>query len=102
VFFRQVQVWDRKSAGWDGVRDGSEQNFSNSCGCGAGLNFAGAGRKRTKNFNLRRTLLPTQSIHALKVTNLGKQILMNAQMTLLEEGQDKTFLNFYWALFSLT
>jgi len=36
---------------------GCWQNFSNSCGYGAGLNFAGAGRVRTKNFNLRRTLV---------------------------------------------
>jgi len=30
-------------AGWDDLRGGCWQNFSNSCGCGAGLNFAGAG-----------------------------------------------------------
>jgi len=31
---------------------GCGQDFSNSCGCGAGLNFAGA----DKNFNPHRTL----------------------------------------------
>jgi len=65
VVFVQVRVWDRKSA----VRArvgmvcgggcrlqvcGCGKKFSNSCG--AGLNFAGAGRARTKNFNPRRTL----------------------------------------------
>jgi len=52
----QVRVWNRKSAGrarvgmvcggrvW--VRSG--QDFSNSFGCGAGLNFAGARRERAK------------------------------------------------------
>ena len=39
------------------VLGGSGRNFSNSCGCRAGLKFAGAGRVRTKNFNLHRTLL---------------------------------------------
>ena len=28
-----------------GVRGGSGQDFSNSCGCGAGSNFAGADKK---------------------------------------------------------
>jgi len=59
VVFGQLQVWDRKSAGrgrqglgWSvgrvrirSVRGGSRQNFSNFCGCGAGLNFGGAGKK---------------------------------------------------------
>jgi len=45
--------------GWDGLRGGSGQDFSNSCGCGAGLNLAGTGRVRTQNFNPRRTLLST-------------------------------------------
>jgi len=31
--------------------------FSNSCGCGAGLKFAGAGLERTKNVNPRRALV---------------------------------------------
>jgi len=39
------------------VRGGSGQDFSNSCGRGASLNFEGAGQKRTKNFNQRRTLI---------------------------------------------
>jgi len=46
------------SAGWvrvRSVRGGSRQDFSNSSG--AGLNFANAGRKQTKNFNPGRTLL---------------------------------------------
>ena len=38
-------------AGWDGPRGGCGQNLSNSCGCGAGLNFAGAVRVWTQNFN---------------------------------------------------
>ena len=37
---------------------GCGQNFSNSCA--AGLNFAGAGRERTQNFNPRRTLVCAQ------------------------------------------
>jgi len=37
------------------VRGGSGQDLSNSSG--AGLNFANAGRKQTKNFNPGRTLL---------------------------------------------
>jgi len=35
-------------AGWDGLLGGCGQNFSNSCGCGAGLHFAvlgGSGQK---------------------------------------------------------
>jgi len=32
-------------AGWDGLRGGCGQNFSNSYGCRAGLNFAGADTK---------------------------------------------------------
>jgi len=64
VVFVQVRVWDRKSAGRARVgmvcgtgrvrsvrvRGGCEQNFSNSCGCGAGAD---------KNFNPRRTLMCT-------------------------------------------
>jgi len=59
VVFGQVRVWDRKSPGGRGlgwsagcvrvgsmqVRGESGQNFSNSCGCGAGLYFAGADTK---------------------------------------------------------
>jgi len=43
VVFGQVQVWDRKSAGWDGLQGGCRcgQNFSNSCG--ACFNFAVVG-----------------------------------------------------------
>ena len=41
------------------VWGGCGQNFSNSCGCGAGLNFAGTGRERTQNFNPRRSLVDT-------------------------------------------
>ena len=41
-----MRVWDRKSAGWARV----------VMVCGAGLNFTGAGRERTQNFNPRRTL----------------------------------------------
>jgi len=47
-------------AGWEGLRGvlgGRGQDFSNSCR--AGLNFAGARRERTKNFNPRRTLIPS-------------------------------------------
>jgi len=74
VVFRQLRVRPKSAVrdgcglGWSagrvrvgsvGVRGGSGQDFSNSCGCGAGLNFAGAGRERTKNFNPRRTLAHT-------------------------------------------
>ena len=40
------------------VRGGSGQDFSNSSR--AGLNFANAGRKQTKNFNPGRTLVETR------------------------------------------
>jgi len=71
VVFGQVWVWDRKSAGRARVemvcgtvrvrrvRGGRGKIFSNFCGCEAGLNFSGAGRKRTKYFNLCRTLSHT-------------------------------------------
>ena len=56
----QAKVWDGNSAVWVGKACGrGRANFSNFCGYGAGLNFAGAGRERTKNFNPRRTLLHT-------------------------------------------
>jgi len=45
------------------VRGGSGKDFSNSCGCGAGLNYAGAGRERTENFNPHRTII---YIHRIK------------------------------------
>jgi len=51
-------------AGWDGLRGGLEVcgcgvgagKISQTRGCGAGLNFAAAGREGTKNFKSRRTL----------------------------------------------
>jgi len=67
-FRRWVFSSFQTGATWEGLRDGavrvrsvrvrsgSGQDFSNSCGAGAGLNFAGAGRERTqKIFNPRRT-----------------------------------------------
>ena len=47
----------RARAGWNVLRGGSGQNFSNSCGCGAGLNFAGTGRVWTQNLKSRRFLM---------------------------------------------
>jgi len=64
VVFRHVQVGRYKVwsgvVGWNGLRGGavwrvqggSRQDFSNLCGCRAGLNFAGAEKK----FNPSRTL----------------------------------------------
>jgi len=43
-------------AGWVDLRGGCGQALPNSCGCRAGLNFAG--RVRTKHFNPRKTLAP--------------------------------------------
>jgi len=50
-----VQVWDGNSAGcgWTGFRGcagrgGSEHDFSNFCGWGLGLNFAGVWRSERK------------------------------------------------------
>ena len=66
-----------EGAGWGGLRGGCGlevcgcgQNFSNSCGCGAGVNFVGAGRARTQNFNPRRTSLSTLSIRYIKSEKL--------------------------------
>ena len=47
--------WSARRVRVRSVRGGSGQDFSNSSG--AGLNFANAGRKQTKNFNPARTLL---------------------------------------------
>jgi len=55
---RPKSAW-RACVGWSAgrVRAGWGQNFSNSCGCGAGVNFAGAGRVQTQNFKSRRSLM---------------------------------------------
>jgi len=54
----QVQIWEGLRGGCrlEVYGCGSGQDFLNSCGCGAALKFASAGRERTKNFNPRRTL----------------------------------------------
>ena len=58
------KLWEGHGLGWSvgwvwvrDVRGGSGQDFSNSSG--AGLNFANAGWKQTKNFNLGKTLVET-------------------------------------------
>ena len=93
VVVGQVRVWDRKRAGWGGrglawsagwvrirsvrVRGGSGQDFSNSCGCGASLNFAGAGRERTKNFNPRRTLVYVMSCSLSGLCHWGEKFVFS-------------------------
>jgi len=59
--------------------------------------------KRCKNELKGPSVTREVEFGTLKVTNLGKQILMNSyRWFCCEEGQDKTFSIFYCALFSLT
>ena len=46
--------------------------------------------------------LSTLAFGTLKVTNLGKEIVMNSLLMLIWIRQDKTFLPVYCAMFSLT
>jgi len=55
-----VQFWERKSAGRvskiSQIPAGVGRVFSNSCGCGAGLKFAGVGQNRRQKVSNRGAL----------------------------------------------
>jgi len=74
--FRLEGLW---GPAWCGLEvNGGGQDFSNSCRCGACLNFVGAGarRERRKNFNLRWNPIWTQNSPVPLVTAMLDEKLM--------------------------